>query len=105
MLTITKPFFEIFDMSWTNSQLSNLTEEDHFTITLLSCMSIITYLTNGEKRGQAMTPATLQLFLEGNPDTTLKNFFRRPFLQQPSTIAGNTMEENTPTSVVGTITS
>ena len=100
-----KAFFEVFDMSWTNSHLSILNEEDHFTITLLSCLSIITYLTNGEKRGQAMTSATLQLFLEGNPDSTLKNFFRRPFLQKPSTIAGNTMEENTPTSVAATITS
>ena len=68
-------------------------------------MSIITYLTNEGKRGQAITLVQLQLFLEGNPDSTLKNFFRRPFLQKPSGIAGNTMEENTPASVAATITS
>ena len=88
-----------------SQQLSNLNEEDHFTITLLSCLSIITYLTNGEKRGQAMTSATLQLFLEGNPDSTLKNFFRRPFLQKPSTIASNTMEENTPAATTTSLSS
>ena len=92
-------------MSWTNSPLSNLNEEDHFTITLLLCLSIITYLINGEKRGQAVTPVQLQLFLEENPDSTLKHFFRRLFLQKPSTIADNTMEENTPTSVAATATS
>ena len=89
-------------MSWTNSQLSNLNEEDHFTITLLLCLSIITYLTNEGKRGQAITLVQLQLFLEGNPDSTLKNFFRRPFLQKPSTIESNTMDDNTPTSVAAT---
>ena len=52
-----------------------------------------------------MTTTILQMFLEGNPDSTLKNFFRRPFLQKPSGIAGNTMEKNTPASVAATITS
>ena len=82
-----------------------MSEEDNFTITLLSCLLIIIYLTNGEKKGHTMTTATLQMFLEGNPDSTLKNFFRRPFLQKPSGIAGNTMEKNTPASVAATITS
>ena len=52
-----------------------------------------------------MTTTILQMFLEGNPDSTLKNFFRRPFLQKPSGIAGNTMGENIPASVAATITS
>ena len=52
-----------------------------------------------------MTTTTLQMFLEGNPDSTLKNLFRRPFLQKPSRMAGNTIEENTPASVAATITS
>ena len=51
-----------------------------------------------------MTTATLQMFLEGNPDSTLKNFFRRPFLQKTNGLANSNLGENLSASVATTIT-
>ena len=51
-----------------------------------------------------MTTTTLQMFMAGHPDSTLKNFFRRLFLQKTNEIASSNLGENLPASLATTIT-
>ena len=57
-----------------------------------------------EKKGPSITKETLQLFLTGTPDSALKNFFRRRFLQKTNGIATSNLGVNVPTPLATTTT-